>query len=122
MKVAQNDETNPNTQCVRPPHIRRIANMQPSPSGHLSDKCPEPGKHSRMDSPFLGNVQPYVRTHPAQLIAMSFIVLPCLLCIYCFFPLFSPVDSESAADATVIDYIVEDSFSSAEQPGKPPPL
>ena len=53
---------------------------------------------------------------------MSFIVLPCLLCIYCFFPLFSPVDSETAADATVIDYIVEDSFSSAEQPGKQNPL
>src|SRR3990170_3688150 len=104
MKVAQNDETNLNTQSVRPPRVPNIANMQPSLSGHLSDTGPEPGKHSRMDSPFLGNVQPYVRTHPALLIAMSFIVLPCLLCIYYFFPLFSPVDSESAADATVTDY------------------
>ena len=33
MKVAQNDETNPDTQPVRPPHIPSIANTQLSPSG-----------------------------------------------------------------------------------------
>ena len=33
IKVAQNDETNPDTQPVRPPHIPSIANMQLSPSG-----------------------------------------------------------------------------------------
>ena len=33
MKVAQNDETNPDMQPVRPPHIPSIANSQLSPSG-----------------------------------------------------------------------------------------
>jgi hypothetical protein len=54
MKVAQNDETNPNTLSVYLSHASNYLNMEPSPSGHLSDKCPEPGKPSRMDSPFLG--------------------------------------------------------------------
>ena len=47
-------------------------------------------------------------------------VMLCLLYIYCFFPLFSPVDLETDA-APVIDY-VEDDPSLPEQPGKPPPL
>ena len=41
----------------------------------------------------------------------------CLLYIYCFFPLFSPIDPE--ADATlVIDYVVDEPSLSAKQPGK----
>jgi hypothetical protein len=86
MKLAQNDEMNPNTQSVHPPHVHNYPNMEPFPSGHLSDKCPEPGKHSRMDSPFPGDVQPYVRSplapricHAAlcdAVIALLFIVLP----------------------------------------------
>ena len=47
-------------------------------------------------------------------------VMLCLLYIYCFFPLFSPVDPETDA-APVIDY-VDDDPSLLEQPGKPPPL
>ena len=43
----------------------------------------------------------------------------CLLYIYCFFPLFSPVDPE-AADAPVIDYVVDNDPSLPDQPGKPP--
>ena len=74
MKVAQNFETNPNAWSVRPSHIPNCPNMEPFPSGHLSDKCPEPGKHSRMDSSFLGDAQPYVRTHLALRIAMSYFV------------------------------------------------
>ena len=42
----------------------------------------------------------------------------CLLYIYCFFPLFSPVDPETDA-APVIDY-VENDPSLPEQAGKPP--
>ena len=38
--------------------------------------------------------------------------------IYCS-PLFSSVDPEAAADATVIDYVTDDP-SLPEQPGKPP--
>jgi hypothetical protein len=87
MKVAQNDKTNPNTQSVRPPKVPNYPNMEPSPSGHLSDKCPEPGIHSRRDSSFLGDVQPYVRTHPAVHIVMSYIVLLMFaVCLYYFPP------------------------------------
>ena len=50
-------------------------------------------------------------------------VASCLLCIYCFFPLFSPVDPKTAADAPVIDYVVDDTSSfSTELPGKQTPL
>ena len=53
---------------------------------------------------------------------LCFVVL-CLLYIYCFFPLFSPVDPETAADAHVIDYVVDDTSSfSIELPGKQTPL
>ena len=48
-------------------------------------------------------------------------VMVCLLYIYCFFPLFSPVDPETVADVPVIDYVDDDPSSlSAELPGKPP--
>ena len=55
---------------------------------------------------------------PAQHIAMLCFVMLCLLYIYCFFPLSSPVDPETDA-APVIDY-VDDDPSLPEQPGKPP--
>ena len=43
MKVAQNDETNPDTQPVRPPHIPSIANTQLSPSVSSARKRETPG-------------------------------------------------------------------------------
>ena len=44
----------------------------------------------------------------------------CLLYIYCFFPLFSPVDPETAADVPVIDYVIDDTSSlSAEVQASP---
>ena len=51
MKVAQNDETNPNTQPVRPPHIPKIENTQLSPSGSSVQKRETPGKLSRLFPP-----------------------------------------------------------------------
>jgi hypothetical protein len=54
MKVAQNDETNPDTQPVRPPHTPNISNSQLSPSGSSTQKRETPGKLSRMFSPFAG--------------------------------------------------------------------
>ena len=46
----------------------------------------------------------------------------CLLYIYCFFPLFSPVDPKTDA-APVIDYVDDDTSSfSAKLPGKQTPL
>ena len=44
-----------------------------------------------------------------------------MLCIYYFFPLFSPIDPKTDADAPVIDYIDDDPSFLPEQPGKPPP-
>ena len=61
---------------------------------------------------------PYVRSHPAPHIVMSCLALHLFAYIYCFFPLFSPIDPE-ADDAPVIDY-VDDDPSLPEQPGKPP--
>jgi hypothetical protein len=56
MKVDQNDEANPDTLPAYPCDASKYPNMQPSPSGHLSDRRPEPGKLSRMGSPFIGNM------------------------------------------------------------------
>ena len=88
MKVAQNDETNPDTQPVRPPHTPSIANTQLSPSGSSVRKRETPGVLSRMFSPFTGITSYRVRTRLALLVDL---LCTCLLCIYCFFPLFSPV-------------------------------
>ena len=54
MKVAQNDETIPDTQPVRPLHISSIENMQLSPSGSSVRKRETPGILSRMFPPFAG--------------------------------------------------------------------
>ena len=51
MKVAQNDETNPDTQPVRPPHTSNIPNTQLSPSGSSVRKPETPGILSRMFPP-----------------------------------------------------------------------
>ena len=121
MKVAQNDETNPDTQPVRPPRIPSIANTQLSPSGSSVQKCETPGILSRMFPPFTGIPSYRVRSHPAHLIAMLWFVVLCLLYIYCFFPLFSPVDYETDTAAAQFDYGVDDPSYLPEQPGKPSP-
>ena len=51
MKVAEGDETNPNTQPVRPPHVPSIANLQLSPSVSFVRKMQTSGKLSRMFPP-----------------------------------------------------------------------
>ena len=43
MKVAQNDETNLETQPVHPPHIPNLSNSQLSPSGSSARKHGTPG-------------------------------------------------------------------------------
>ena len=122
MKVAQNDETNPDTQPIRPPHIPSIENTQLSPSDSSIRKCETPGILSRMFPlspvslvPALGhpwhNVLPRITL--CTLIALLFIVFP--LCY------FFPVDSETIADVRVFDYIEDDPSFSADLPTKPPP-
>ena len=118
MKVAQNDETNPNMQSICPPHIPNIANAQLSPSGSSVRKRKTPGILSRMFPPFAGITSYRVRAHLTPLFALSCI---CLHCIHCFFPLFSPVDYETdAAAGAPFDYAVDNPSFLPEQPGKPP--
>ena len=88
MKVAQNDKTNPDTQSVRPPHIPSIANLQHFTSGSFVRKHGTPGILSRMFSPLTGITSYRVGTR----LAACCPVMHLLAIIYCFFPLFSPVE------------------------------
>ena len=121
MKVAQNDETNPDTQPVRPPHTPSIPNTQLSPFGTSARKRETPGILSRMFQPFAGITYSYVRSPLAQRIAASCFVLHLIALLFIVFPLryFFPVDSKTAADVRVFDYVTDDP-SLPEQPGKPP--
>ena len=77
-----------------------------------------------MFSPFAGITYHYVRSPLAQHIAASCFVLHLIALLFIVFPLrYSfPVDSETAADVRVFDYIEDDPSFLPEQPGKPPPL
>ena len=75
MKVAQNDETNPNTQSIRPPHLPNLSNSQLSPSGPSVRKRKTSGILFRMFPPFAGTTYCRVRTRLAPLIFMSRIVM-----------------------------------------------
>ena len=120
MKVAQNNETIPDTQSVRPPHTPNLSNSQLSPFGSSVRKRETPGILSRMFPPFAGITSYHVRAYLAPRFASLCFVMLCLLRIYCFFPLFSPVDYETDAAAAQFDYGVDDP-SLSEQPGKPAP-
>ena len=118
MKVAQNDETNPNMQSVRSPHDPSIVNLQHFTSGSSVRKRETPGILSRMFPPFTGITSYRVRT----CLALPVVLLcTCLLCIYCFSPLFSLVDPVTML-MPQFDYGVDDPSLLPEQPGKPPPL
>ena len=72
------------------------------------------------------DIFPLRRYHLLPRLGTPSIVLSCLVlhlfaCIYCFFPLFSPVDYETDAAAAQFDYGVDDPSLWPEQPGKPPP-
>ena len=71
MKVAQNDETNPDTQPVRPPHTPSIPNTQLSRSGTSARKRETLGILSRMFSPFVGITYYRDWAHLASLLVMS---------------------------------------------------
>ena len=121
MKVAQNDETNPDTQPVPPPHIPNISNPQLSPSGSSVRKRETPGILSRMFSTFAG-ITYYRDWAPlATLIVMSCIVMHMFALYLLFLPPLLSLDSETNAAATQYDYGVDDTSFSAELPGKPPP-
>ena len=75
MKVAQNDETNPNTQSVRPQDVPSIANLQLSPSVSSVRKMQTSEKLSRMFPPFADITYYRVRAHLALHIAMLHFVM-----------------------------------------------
>ena len=52
MKVDQKNEPNLNTLPTYLADASNYLNMELFPSGHLSDTGPEPGIHSRLNSPF----------------------------------------------------------------------
>ena len=123
MKVAQNDETNPDTQPVRPPHIPNLSNSQLSSSGSSVRKRETPGILSRMFPPFVGITYYRDWAHLASLLVLSCIDMH-LFTWYSLFlppPLFSRVDYETDAAAAQFDYGVDDPSLLPEQPGKPPP-
>ena len=120
MKVAQNDETNPDTQPVCLPRSPNLSNSQLFPSGSSVQKRETPGILSRMFPPLTGITYYRVRAHRTPRIALLYFVMLCLLCIHYFFPLFSPVDYETDAAADQFDYGVDDPSLLPEQPGKPP--
>ena len=121
MKVAQNDETNPDTQPVCLPHIPSIANTQLFPSGSSIQKRETPGILSWKFPPFAGITYPCVRPPLGQRIAASCFVLHLIALLFIVFPLryFFPVDPETAGDPQ-FDYGVDDPSYLPEQPGKPP--
>ena len=122
MKVAQNDETNPDTQPVRSPRIPSIANTQISPSGSSVRKRKTPGILSRMFSPFTGTTSYRIGAHLASRFVMSCIVMHLFALYLLFLPPLLSLDTETDTTATQYDYGVDDPSLLPEQPGKPTPL
>ena len=108
MKVAQNDETNPNTWSVRSPPIPSIRNTQLSPSDSSVQKCETPGILSRMSPPCADITSYDVRAHLALLIFMSCIVMLMFALYLLFLPPLLSLDTETDAAATQYDYGVDD--------------
>ncbi len=119
MKVAQNDETNPDTQSVRPPHTPNLSNPQLSPSGSCARKRETRGILSRMFPPLTGTTSYHVRAHLAPLIVTSRIVVFMFALYSLFLPPLISLDTETDAAATQYDY-GDDPSLLPEQPGKPP--
>ena len=121
MKVAQNVETIPDTQTVRPPHLPNLSNSQLSPSGSSARKRETPGILSQMFPPLPGTTSYHVRAHLAPCFVMSCIVMHLFALYLLFLPPLLSLDTETDAAATQYDYGVVDPSLLPEQPGKPPP-
>ena len=100
MKVDQNDETNPDTQPVRPPHIPSIANTQLSPSGSSVRKRGTPGILSRMFPPFAGITYYRDWERLASRFVMSCIVMHLFALYLLFLPPLLSLDTKTDATAT----------------------
>ena len=84
MKVAQNDETNPDTQPVHPPRVPSIENLQHFTSGSSVRKRETPGILSWMFPPFVGITYYRDWAHLASILVMSCIVMH-LFALYSLF-------------------------------------
>ena len=120
MKVAQNDETIPDTQSVRPPHTPNLSNSQLSPSGSSARKRKTPGILSRMFPPFAGITYYRDWAHLASRFVMSCIVMHLFALYLLFLPPLLSLDTETDTAATQYNYGVDDPSLLPEQPGKPP--
>ena len=100
MKVAQNDETNPDTQPVRPAHTPSISNTQLSPSGTSVRKHETPGILSRMIPPFAAITYYRDWAHLASRFVMSCIVMHFFALYLLFLPPLLSLDTETDAAAT----------------------
>ena len=120
MKVAQNDETNPDTQTF----IRHTSLTYRTRNFPPLAPLPENTKHREYFPggfpPFTGITYYRVRAHQTPRIALIYFVVLCLLCIHYFFPLFSPVDYETDAAADQFDYGVDDPLSCQSNQASPP--
>ena len=93
------------------------------PPEALSDNHPDPVNHPRMIFRSEHSNQHCTRAPPTLRLPCRAFVLLLLLCIYCFFPLsYCPVVPTTAADAPVIDYVVDDRTPTVELPGKQCPF
>ena len=76
MKVAQNDETTPDTQPVHPPRVPSIVNLQHFTSGSSVRKHETLGVLSRMFPPFADITYYRVRAHLApRIVLLRFVML-----------------------------------------------
>jgi hypothetical protein len=122
MKVAQNDETNPNTLSVYLSHASKYLNMEPSPPVQYTEIELNAGKISQIFSRSVCDVNHCARSPLTPRSAMFCSVITFIaVYLYCFSSPFLPVRPETADDALVINYFtVEDPAFASKQPGKPP--
>src|ERR1041385_2036268 len=86
----------------------------------LSGSHPEPVVHPQMNFRSEQRVLRCVRIPLTFHLSCHVSVYICLLCIYCFFPLYSSVDPAATADYTAAeyDYVVDDPTTTVELAGK----
>ena len=76
MKVAQNDETNPDAQPVRPPHLPNLSNSQLPPSGTSVQNAKHREYLPGCFPPFVGITYYRVRAHLApRIVILRFVLL-----------------------------------------------
>lgn len=86
MTVSYKNPTNSNTMSLQVSHALSMMNMHILHQDHLYDKSQRAGNYRQIFPRIITNMQYCVTSSLAPHIAMSCIVMHCLLYIYCFFP------------------------------------